>query len=181
YRKMYVAHLQTIYEEQFASGRYRELAEQIRETITADVIQEPNPLYPTENFTLNYHQTVDIQGGEVIGVEEFFQQRGDYLKQHPLFRKPPPAIAAHQASKEGENVIVSVTLAEGASSEAVWVAHRASPTAPFKYAKLKAEADSNYVTELPADAIGEYFLVAEGSINATVLPARSAREWFTVE
>ncbi len=180
YRKMYVAHLRTIYEEQFASGKYRERADRIRDIITPHVIQEPNPLYPTETYTLNYHGTVDV-GGEVIGVAEFFEQRGAYLRDHPLYQQPVPEIADHTAVPDGDSVIVSVTLAEGESGYPVWVAHRKQGGGTFQYTSLKAEADGNYTAALPDTAIDEYFLVAEGRISATVLPARSAREWFTVK
>ena len=181
FRKMYVAHLRTIYEEQFASGLYKERAEKIRSIITPHVIQEPNPLYPTETYTLNYHQTVDVTGGKVIGVEEFFEKRGNYLRDHPLYKQPTPEIADHAAVKNEEEVSVSVSLTEGESGHPVWVAHRAEGQGTFRYSKLKAEADGNYSITLPSSEIEEYFLVAEGRISATVLPARSAREWFEVK
>lgn len=181
YRKMYVAHLRTIYDEQFASGLYKERSEKIRDVITTHVIQEPNPLYPTENYTLNYHGTVEVTGGKVIGVEEFFNRRGEFLREHPLYKQPVPVIADHSAVKSGETVSVSVSLADGDSGQPVWVAHRATGHGTFQYTELKAEADGNYVVTLPAAEAGEYFLVAEGRVSATVLPARSAREWFTVK
>lgn len=181
YRKMYVAHLNTIYEEQFANSMYDERAQKIREVITPLVINEPNPLYPVENYTINYHGTVEVPGAKIVGVEEFFKKRGDFLRDHPLFKAPVPVIADHTAVKNGDTVAVSVTLAEGDSDFPVWVAHRAKGVGTFSYQPLKAEADGNYAATLPATEIEEYFLVAEGKISATVLPARSAREWFTVE
>lgn len=181
FRKMYVAHLRTIYEEQFASGLYQERAEKIRSIITPHVIHEPNPLYPTETYTLNYHQTVDVTGGQVIGVGEFFEKRGNYLGDHPLFKQPTPEIANHTAVKNDTAVSVSVSLVEGDSGLPVWVAHRAKGMGTFQYAELKPEADGNYAITLPASVIEEYFVIAEGKISATVLPARSGREWFEVK
>jgi len=181
YRKMYVAHLRAIYDEQFASGLYKKRSEAIRDVITAHVIQEPNPLYPTENYTLNYHGTVDVGNDKVLGVEEFFQKRGAYLDQHKLYALPVPVIAGHEAIKTDTSVTVSVTLEEGDSGLPVWVAHRTKGAGTFRYTQLKAEADGNYTATLPADTIEEYFLVAEGRVSATVLPVRSAREWLTVK
>jgi hypothetical protein len=178
---MYVAHLRTIYEEQFASGLYKERAEKIRSIITPHVIQEPNPLYPTETYTLNYHQTVEFIGGKVVGVEEFFKKRGSYLRDHPLYKQSTPEIADHAAVKNEEEVSISVSLAEGESGHPVWAAHRIKGAGTFKYTELKAEADGNYAITLPASEIEEYFLVAEGKISATVSPARSAKEWFEVK
>lgn len=178
YRKMYVAHLRTIHEEQFASGRYAERAEEIRGVITPHVVNEPNPLYPTETYTQNYHGTVDVAGGEVIGVEEFFKKRGAFLGQHKLFVKPVPTVADHAAVRTEDGVAISVTLAGGESGHPVWVAHRVSGAGTFAYTELRAEAEGSYATVLPA--ADEYFIVAEGAVAATVLPARSAREWFTV-
>lgn len=181
YRKMYVAHLRTIYEEQFVSKQYAERAEAIRKVITPVVVQEPNPLYPTETFVQNYHGTVNISGGKVVGIEEFFTKRGAYLGAHPLFKETPPEIEDHAATKSENEVTVAVTLAAGAASKGVWVAHRGAAAGGFTYTKLEAEADSNYVVTLPAEQIEHYYLIAEGNISATVLPARSAKEWFTVE
>jgi len=78
-------------------------------------------------------------------------------------------------------VVVSVSLEEGDSGQPVWVAYRPKGAGTFSYHQLQAEADGNYTTSLPATEIEEYFLVAEGRISATVLPARSAREWFSVK
>jgi len=181
YRKMYVAHLQTIYEEQFASGRYDERSEKIRDVITSLVVSEPHPLYPVENYTLNYHGTVEVPGAKIVGVKEFFKKRGDFLREHPLFKETVPVIAEHNALRTGDNVSVSVTLKKGDSGQPVWVAHRAEGEGTFRYLRLKAEADGNFAATLPAEEIKEYFVVAEGKISANVLPARSAREWFTVE
>lgn len=181
YRKMYVAHLRTIYNEQFATGLYDERAKKIRDVISSLVVQEPNPLYPTENYTLNYHGTVEVAGGKVIGVEEFFKKRGAYLEKHKLYAQPVPTIADYSATKDGEQVVVSVSLEEGDSGQPVWVAHRRKGVGTFSYQQLKAEADGNYTASLPAVEIEEYFLVAEGRISAAVLPARSAREWFNVK
>lgn len=181
YRKMYVAHLRTIYDEQFATGLYDDRAKKIRDVISSLVVQEPNPLYPTENYTLNYHRTVDVAGGKVIGVEEFFKKRGAYLKAHKLYAQPVPTIADHAATKDEDEVVVSVSLEEGDSGQPVWVAYRPQGAGTFSYHQLEAEADGNYTASLPATEIEEYFLVAEGRISATVLPARSAREWFKVK
>ena len=181
YRKMYVAHLRTIHQEQFASGLYDERARRLRDIITADVIREPNPLYPTETYTQNYHGTVDIGRDQVIGVEEFFKKRGAYLANHPLLKAPVPTIADHTAVRSEDTVTVSVTLAEGESGFPVWVAHRAKGHGTFGYTQLRAEADGSYAVTLPAGVVGEYFLVAEGKLAAAVLPARSGREWFGVE
>lgn len=181
YRKMYVAHLRTIYDEQFATGLYDERAKKIRDVISSLVVQEPNPLYPTENYTLNYHGTVEVAGGKVIGVDEFFKKRGAYLKEHKLYAQPVPTIADHSAIKDEDQVVVSVSLEEGDSGQPVWVAYRPKGAGTFSYHQLQAEADGNYTTSLPATEIEEYFLVAEGRISATVLPARSAREWFSVK
>jgi len=152
-----------------------------KKVITPLVVKEPNPLYPTETYTQNYHNTVDVTGGEVVGVQEFFKKRGAYLAAHPLFKEDPPAIADHAAVRDGDTVTVSVTLAAGAATKGVWVAHRAAGHGGFTYSPLTAEADGNYTVSLSADTAEEYFLVAEGNISATVLPARSAREWFVVE
>ena len=179
YRKMYVAHLQTIVEEQFTSGRYAERATAIRETITPLVLQEPNPLYPTELYTQNYHGTVEIGGKPVLGIEEFFQRRGDYLRAHPLFAKPVPEITAHRAERGEEVTTVSITLGSEVASEGVWVAHRPAGSGTFRFTRAEG-AGTDYTLELPNGEIDDYFLVAEGKISAAVLPARSGREWFTV-
>ena len=100
---------------------------------------------------------------------------------HPLFKETPPTIADHTASRDGDTVTVAVTLAPGAATKGVWVAHRAAGHGGFTYSPLSAEADGNYAVTLPAEQTEQYFLVAEGNISATVLPARSAREWFVVE
>ncbi len=180
FRKMYVAHLKTIYDEQFADKQWEPRAEALRRSIQQLVADEPFPLYPAGNFEQNYITSVKTTDGSVVGLRELIDGRTDYLAGHPLFKKPPPAIADHGAVHNGDSVTVSVTLAEGVAAEAVWVAHRPAGTGGFHYAPATAEADGTYAVSLPASDIGEYFLVAEGRVSATVLPARSGVEWFSI-
>lgn len=181
FRKMYVAHLKTIYEDHFVDDAWKEKAERMRKVIAASVAEEPIPLYPKENFDSNYVKTVNIDGSPIVGIQEFFDRRGEYLGKHPLLTRPVPTISTHTASVQDSLTTVTVILDSDEPAEGVWIAHRPSGAGNFNYLALSAEDERNYQIQLPNAVIDEYFLVAEGKISASVLPERSAKEWFTVQ
>ena len=181
FRKLYVAHLRTIYDQQFAGDQWQPRAEAIRQTIAAAVAAEPNPLYAAGSFERNYVTSVETRDGSVVGLRELISGRKRFLAEHPLFRQPTPAIAEQTGTRTGDSLRVAVTLgAGGPPAEGVWVAHRPRGRGGFRFTRAEAEADSNYVASWAGAREQEYFIIAEGRVSATVLPARSAREWFTL-
>lgn len=93
HRRMYLAHLRTLVEEEFVSGRYRTLAGQLRELIAPHVQADPHKFFSYADFENNFEQTV---AGITTypGIAELMDQRAAYLATvpgyggHPLIGEP---------------------------------------------------------------------------------------------
>lgn len=181
YRKMYVAHAKTIYEDYLKDRQYIKLADELRESIREEVMADKESLYAPETFDGNYESSVIVNGNqEIIGVQELMDARKAYFDNHPLVSAPTPKITTYTAIAGEEQTHISVTLAEDEPALQVWIYYRSAPHFPWQRAVLSGAGSSQFESDLPNEEIQEYYLVAEGKVTAQVLPARSAKEWLKV-
>ncbi|MEM6396135.1 MAG: CotH kinase family protein [Bacteroidota bacterium] len=185
YRKIYVAHARTIYEDWLAEKQYKELAEQIRTTIRPLIEDQPHALYPAELFDQNYENTVNlgIEDLEIVGVSELLDGRAEYLSNHPLIQAAAPDISEPQVSVDGDIVTItaSVSTLEDEEIKAVYLFRRAAQFHPWQRLKMEMSENGSYTVQMPLETISDYYLVAEGRLTASVLPRRSGRETFTLD
>ncbi len=181
YRKIYVAHVKTIYEDYLAEDQYRTIAEPLREMLRPLVQAEPQALYDIESFEKNYTETVIIEEKqEIIGVDELLQGRKRYFAAHPLMQLPTPTIAEQEVLAEGGKKRISVRLEEGEEAQQLWLFYRSTDYGPWKRTAMEQSTPWDYAATLPSGDLRHYYLVAEGKVTASVLPVRSAKEWFSV-
>jgi len=86
YRKIYLAHLRTINNENFVNGQYKEEAKTIRRNIDAAVKKDANKLYSYEGFVDNLEKSAMASTSKIIGLSHLMDARSQYLKNHPLCR-----------------------------------------------------------------------------------------------
>lgn len=183
YRKMYVAHVKTIYQDYLEKDQYKPLAQGYRDLVRDLVAADSNRLYDFELFDRNYEETVTIEENfEVIGITELFEGRKKYFANHQLIQAETPEILTHKVARQGSDSKVSVTLASADEDTKVHVFYRSGKQQPWQKRELAAEPDAdNEFFVLLAGEVRHYYLVAENKMVARVLPERSAKEWFTVE
>lgn len=181
YRKMYVAHVKTIYEDYLAEDQYRALAEKLRDQLREEVAKDEQKLYSLEAFEENFEKSVIVsENQEIIGVDELLQGRKAYFAEHPLMSLPTPVIVSHGVELTANGATANVELDSTEAAENVWIYHRETTHSPWKRSVLQKTGEGTYTANI-SDPVGEYYLVAEGKVTAQVLPARSGREWFSVE
>ncbi|PHI21121.1 hypothetical protein CEQ90_03605 [Lewinellaceae bacterium SD302] len=183
YRKMYVAHCKTIFEDFIAQDQYREVAESYREMIRPLVKEDPEKLYSFEQFEKNYTETVTIEGSfDVVGVTELMDGRKKYFSDHVLMTTEAPEILANKVAMQGADSKVTATLAEADEDSKMHVWFRTVENGPWKLRQMETDPDTEngFFVLLPGE-IHSYYLVAENKVVASVLPERSAKEWFEVE
>ncbi|MEO0626811.1 MAG: CotH kinase family protein [Bacteroidota bacterium] len=186
YRKMYIAHARTIYEDWLSEGQYRELAEEIRTTVRPLIEDQPHALYPSELFDQNFEETVNlgIEDLEIIGVTELLDGRAEYLREHPLITAVAPVINEPQVSIDGEMVTITASVEQGSEEEevdAVYIFRREAQFHPWQKLQMEANEEGLFSIQMPMETISDYYLVAEGRMTASVLPRRSGRETFSIE
>ncbi|MCB0706227.1 MAG: CotH kinase family protein [Saprospiraceae bacterium] len=186
YRKVYLAHIRTILEENFVNGAYKERITAIQEVIAAEVEKEPHRLYPYEGFMENTEKTVMADRAEIIGISELMEARTTYLLNHSTMKDGGPDI------KEVGHIIYGPTLAFNATienTEKAWLAYRLNPEDAFSL--LEMFDDSSHNDEMAGDNIWgatldyqsgiQYYIIAEGEKSAQLSPTHASYEFHKVE
>ncbi|HMQ62706.1 MAG TPA: CotH kinase family protein [Flavilitoribacter sp.] len=182
FRKVYIAHMKTILEENFTNGNYLERISAIVKMIEPLVEQDTNRLYDMESFHKNIHETVKADNAPIVGVVKLMSKRADFLKKHPLFQKDTPKISEviHRKNAEGVNISAKV---DGADK--VYLCYRVGKYGPFTRSEMANNSGQNsdqiWAFDLePADGI-QYYIIAEGDKTAALSPARAAYEFYEVD
>ncbi len=183
---MYLAHLRTLLEENFADGSYADRAADIQSAIAADVQSDPKKFFSFTEFQQNLDATVDGGfAGEVPGLTELIDARYNFLINNSNLTAPPPAIANIDAQAVGSSTVW--VTAQITNAGAAWVGWRLDSAAVFQKALLfddgqhqdGAAADGLYGGSFPL--LGpqvQYFLYAENASAGRFAPARAEHEFF---
>jgi hypothetical protein len=177
YRKIYVAHIRTIVEENFAEGQYLTTAEEIRAQIRDEVESEPYRLYDFALFDENYENLAEVNGSQIIGFQQLMRERTEYLRNHVVYNFVPPQLGDVAHDIAGEAVTFT---ARSADAQTVWLYHRADTFHPWHRTALQPAEDGLWSAELPLAQAREYYLVAEGEKAARVFPERASKEFLSV-
>ncbi len=179
YRKVYLGHMWTILQENFANGWYLKRAEQIRDLIREEVRRDPHRLYGYEAFERNLDTTVMAGHSAVIGIRELMEARTQYLLAHPLFRIPPPRIGQVRHLEFDDMLILN---AECADAQAMWLVWRQDESDRWHYTRMYD--DGGHADEMPTDHVWgialkevkaiQYYLIAEGPRMAQTWPAHAS-------
>ena len=92
YRKMYVAHIKTILEEQLRSGAWEKVLVDVHKRIAPEVSRDSLKLYTQEDFQRNLDSTLQVGGASVPGLRTLLLRRTTHLGDHPLLKKEAPVI-----------------------------------------------------------------------------------------
>ncbi len=176
FRKIYLAHIRTLVEENFSNGWYKERAEAIRQLIAEEVANDPNKLYDQAGFDANLNSSVQVDKSNIIGLYELMDKRAAYILGHPLMQKTPPTISevAHETTSDTAEITANVT-----DATAVWAYYRVKQHAPWQRLALSAEA-STWSGSLPLNNGLQYYIVAENERTAMLSPRRSSKEFYEV-
>ncbi len=182
YRKVYIAHMKTMLEENFVNEDYKKRIKEIQDSIEESVKADKKRLYPIETLRANVNSTQRAGNSNIIGVAELMDARTDYLKNHPLFKKPTPTIINVSHEIVDEEVTVSATTE---NAEQGWLVYRYGKQDAFKRIKMEKggvyqDGDKKEIiwqmTVNKTDDL-QYYIIAEGAKAATLSPARASFEF----
>ncbi len=187
YRKIYLAHLKTMLEEQILSGKLEEQARSWYKRIDEEVQKDPHKLYSYEAFQNSYDQLTLAGKSKIIGIGQLMEARQAYLSKHPVFQGEAPQIEKVEALRF-ENELVFQAKASGA--QRVWLAYRTKgPGHTFKRVEMFDDSghsdemaeDGIWGIEMPYQSNVEYYIIAEGKKIACLFPKRASFEYLRVE
>jgi hypothetical protein len=187
YKKMYVAHMRTILNEQFVNNNYSTRASALQQIIDTDVNTDPNTFYSYTEFTSNINSSVGSGPIPITGITELMNARITHLQALNEFTATPPTVS--NISSNPTNVLPHSTInitAEISNSNYAYLGYRY--TFADKFEKLQmyddgmhgdgTAGDGVFGTTINVDARDvQYYFYAENSDAGIFSPERAEKEF----
>lgn len=177
YRKIYLAHIRTIVEENFSNGWYKERINTIKLLVEEEIERDTNKLYSQEDFIKNINETVRIGNSSIIGITELMDKRAATILAHPLMQKKAPSISNVKHSVKGDNILITAQISDGIDA---WVYYRTSDHAPWQPILMTANDDNLWAAETIIGEHFDYYVLAENKYIAQFSPRRAGKEYYEV-
>lgn len=184
YRKVYLAHLKTIYTDNLSTGQILARAQTMSKEIDPWVKMDTLKLYSYADFQASFDKTMKSGQDNVIGLRQLMAKRAEWLGKHPLLNKLQPAISEALATVDGAKVKVTVKLAN--ATKGGWLFYRAKQQYAFNRVQMVddgtsgdlAAGDGIFTAVVEASLIKQWYVAAEGDEAAATLPERASFEYF---
>lgn len=188
YQRMYLAHMRTIVDENFADQSYYTRALELRDVIAPHVLADTNKFYSYQDFQDNLDQTVsDLI--DYPGIAELIDQRTVYLSNYPGFTGQPVVDDIAHFPEElsiGEEVAITATIT---NSDSASLAYRTAVNGLFDHVELKddglnGDGEANdgiygaYITA--SSSLIQFYIYAENAVAGVFSPARASYEYHTI-
>jgi hypothetical protein len=183
YKRMYVAHMRTILNEQFVNNSYSTRALALQQLIDTEVNTDPNTFYSYTDFTDNTSTSV----ANIIGISELMIARASHLQGLAEFTAVPPVVTNILTSPT--NVLPHTTInitAQISNSNYAYLGYRY--TFADKFEKLQmyddgmhgdgTAGDGVYGATINVDARDvQYYFYAENTDAGIFSPERAEKEY----
>ncbi|HNY01315.1 MAG TPA: CotH kinase family protein [Bacteroidales bacterium] len=191
-RKMYLAHMRTIADENFRNGWYYSRAAELRAGIDSAVLADTNRFYSYADFQANLDTTVGGTGGmkQYIGIKELMSARLKYLDGLDGFSGQPvigDPVASPAVPRLGDSVRIAARIDGGTLA---LLGYRCSTDERFR--QVPMHDDGLYSDSLAGDgiftatirvtgALVRYYLYAQNDSAGTFSPPRAEYEYHTLQ
>lgn len=195
YRKMYLAHVKTMVDEQFADGSYYDRAEELQAIISAEVSAEPNGFYTPVQFTTNLYATTGGGGGGpggagIFGISEVMDPRVTYLQGLPEWSYSAPTISGISTSPAVITAYAPVTITAVISDATyAYLGYRNDLQDAFEKVEMfddgahgdGAAGDGVYGVTIPTSAKDiQYYIYADNDLAGKFSPVRAEHEYYSL-
>ncbi len=191
-RKMYLAHIRTIAEENLVSGEYYRLAGQWQAVVNVHVLADTNKFYSYADFLLNRDTTVGGSGGMLAypGLKSLMEARISYLASYPGYSGAPViSDVTHDppVPLRGQQCRFSVQV-PGATSVMIYLRQHSrdvfTPMAMFDDGMHQdgMAGDGVFAVSVPVSGVNmQYYCYAENDSAAAFSPERAAHAFYTLQ
>lgn len=190
YKRMYIAHMRTILNENFMDSSYYYDALHLQSIIDTAVQSDPNAFYTHAEFLTNLTNDV-IDGPKIIpGITFLMESRKSFLNSTPEFMQVPPQIDSVDVSDSmpsyGSSFFITASVSNATQ---VYLGSRASVMDKFNRALMYddglhgdgAAGDNMYGINLSANGNGiQYYIYADNANAGIFSPQRSEYEYYTI-
>jgi len=189
YKKMYLAHMKTITEENLTNGAYYMRALELQAIIDTEVQAEPNPIYSYANFISNIDNTITGMSG-AYGVAEVLNGREAFITAHADYSLVAPTITPLTTAPATVAPNTSVTFtADIQNVNYAYLGYRTFIGDIFQKALMYddglhgdgAAADGVYGVSIFIGASDiQYYYYAENADAAKFSPVRAEHEFYSL-
>ena len=190
YKRMYLAHLRTIMEENFESQDYASRAQYIQGLIDVSVAADTNKFYSYGDFTDNLNYTVsDLV--DYPGITELMDDRSIYLNSYPGIAGAPDVSNVEVApmnTTAGDNVWITADVT--GTQISVLLAYRYSSSDRFTVVSMLDDGAHNdgaagdgefgYRFDNISNNV-QYYIYAENDSVGRFSPERAAYEFYEIK
>ncbi len=189
YRRMYMAHIRTIVEENFSNQDYHLRGLYLQNLIDIDVANDTNKFYTYSDFQNNLTSTVsDLI--DYPGITDLMDNRANYLSSYSGFSGAPTISNINnspQSSVMGDDVWITAKITDG---DNVILAYR--PGSAELFHKITMLDDGNQNDGIAGDSIFgakinnignllQYYIYAENDSSGRFSPERAAYEFYSIQ
>nr|MBN2278554.1 CotH kinase family protein [candidate division Zixibacteria bacterium] len=186
YKKMYLAHLKTMVDENFANSWYETRGGELQDIIATEVQNDPNKFFTYSAFLTN----LTSSAGNKIGITQLMDARVSYLSGQTFYTATPPTITNILHSPEtvlnGTTIAITATATNMTS---VLLGYHQNNGQAFTVVSMYDDgahgdgAASDGVYGAYVDVNGGdimYYIYAENSNVGIFSPARAEFEYYTI-
>ena len=192
YKKMYIAHMRTINQENFLGAQYKPAIVAMRALIDNAVSTDPNFLYSYTQFQSNLTTTITGGGGQggggTCGVYELMDTRAAWLNTCTEFSQVPPTIASVTPSSStpafGSNAAITAQVTNATS---VYLGSRSKVSDRFVRIAMLDDGNHNdgaagdlvFGANMPVNSLNiQYYVYAENANAGLFSPVRAEHEFY---
>ncbi len=189
-RKVYLAHIRQINEENFLNGAYEKRAQDLRGMIVVPFNDDKNKTYSYDDFQRSINETVGKKS-KIPGLTELMSKRSRFLKNHPELTKLPPEITELTVKGRGkfESQKLNAFLVSAKADKyplRMYLYYRFADTEPYTMVTMAEENTPGlaagvkaFATQVEAkkpDAVLDYYILAENVGAAGFMPANYSKQ-----
>jgi hypothetical protein len=187
YKKIYLAHLQTIIDEYFSNDLYHSRALEIQEIIDTEVQNDANKFYTYANFLSNISTAVGSGPQSVIGITQLMDARINYISSLADFQVTKPTIANVQYPENFESGEEIWITAEILNADIVKLSYRENKYALFNQVDMFDDGahndgisnDNIYGCSISPSANLQFYIYTENDAAVSLSPVRAEFEYYT--
>jgi len=184
YKKMYLAHMRQILEENFSNGAYEKRAKELQGQIVVPFSDDRNKQYTLDEFQGSLRTTIGKKS-KIPGIVELMSKRTEYLKTNTDLSALPSTISQVQLQnrvKFDAERLKSFNFSAQADRfpQRLFLHYRFDPAQPYQVVSMEEEAGSElspgvkkFKTSVKApsdDAAIHYYIIAENAGMASFYP-----------
>ncbi|MBL7807599.1 MAG: CotH kinase family protein [Saprospiraceae bacterium] len=194
-RKIYMAHIRQINEENFLNGAYEKRAQELRGMIVVPFNDDKYKTYSYDDFQRSLNETVGKKS-KIPGLTELMSKRSRFLKSHPELTKLPPSISEINVKGRGkfENQKLSAFHVSARADKyplRMYIYYRFSDQEPYTMMIMSEENTPGLTAGVKAfgvqieakspEAVLDYYLLAENVGAADFIPANYSKQPYKIK